>query len=174
MLPANRDDRVVYVHRSLDVEEEDFVDLISEFALTNGLAIDRTHDGPGLLFRAARDAPESAMFRNRDTLLVVVERTSTGLDVTFEADMAGLHARGDAWKRGRMVRGAIFSAVVAGAGVSAFANGVQVADFIPIAIGGLLMSRTVRHVRGEADSREEFQREVANALHRVCDDAERV
>ena len=43
MLPANRDDRMVHVHRSLDVDEEDFVAAISEFALSNGLEIDRTH-----------------------------------------------------------------------------------------------------------------------------------
>ena len=113
------------------------------------------------------------MFRNKDTLLVVIERTTSGLDATFSADMAGLHERGDAWKRGRMVRGSIVAALVASAGVTAFATGIQLGDFIPIAIGGLLMSRTVRRVRGEADSREEFERDVANALHRVCDEAER-
>lgn len=173
MLPANRDDRIVHVHRSLDVDEDDFVEVISDFALSNGLEIDRTHEGEGLLFRGARNAPENAMFRNKDTLLAVVERMPSGLSVTFDADMQGLAERGDAWKRGRMVRGSIIAAVVAGAGVSAFANGIQLGDFIPIAIGGFLMSRTVRRVRGEADSREEFQRDVANELHRVCDEAER-
>jgi hypothetical protein len=173
MLPANRDDRTVHVHRNLDCDEEDLLDVITEFALDHGLQVDRTSGGPGLLFRAKRDAPESAMFRDKDTLHVVLERTASGLDVTFDADMAGLAERGDAWKRGRMIRGSIFAAVLVGLGVSGLARGVNFGDFIPMAIGGVVMSRAVRGVQGESDSREAIQREVGNALHRVCDDAER-
>jgi hypothetical protein len=173
MLPANRDDRTVHVHRTLDADEEDLLDAITEFAVSNGLEIDRSFEGDGLLFRAARDAPENAMFRNKDTLRFAVERTSSGVDVTFDADMAGLAERGDAWRRGRMIRGSIFAAVLVGVGVSGLTNGVNVGDFVPVAIGGLVMARSVRSVQGESDSREAIQREVANALHRVCDDAER-
>lgn len=172
MLPANRDDRLVHVHRDLDVDEDDFVDVITEFAVAKGLEIDRTYEGAGLLFRAARDAPGNSMFRDRDTLLVAINRTPAGLDVTFEADMAGLAERGDAWKRGRLIRGSILSVLFVGAGVSGLAHGVNPGDFIPIGIGGVLMSRTVRRVQGESESREALQRDVANELHRLCDDAE--
>ena len=173
MLPANPDDRSVHVHRDLDVDEDDFVDVISEFAIAKGLEIDRSFEGEGLLFRAARNAPENAMFRDRDTLLVVIARTPSGLDVNFDADMSGLSARGEAWNRGRLIRGSIWSLILVGAGVSGLAHGVNPGDFIPIGIAGLVMSRTVRNVQGESDSREAFQRNVANELHRVCDDAER-
>jgi hypothetical protein len=172
MLPANNDDRAVHVRRDLDVDEDVLNDALTDFAVDNHLEIDRTYEGDGLLFRAVGDA-EQAMFRRGDTLVVIFEPSPSGLDVTLAADMAGLEARGEAWKRGRLIRGSIFAALFVGAGVSGLAHGVNTGDFVPIALGGLFMSRTIRRVRGEGESREELQRRVGNALHRVLDEAER-
>lgn len=173
MLPANRDDRTVHVHRDVDADEDVLNDALTDFAVENGLEIDRTHLGEGLLFRGASNAPESAMFRRGDTLLVTFAPSPVGLDVTFAADMAGLEERGDAWKRGRLIRGSILAALFVSAGATGLAHGVNTGDFVPIALGGLFMSRTIRRVRSETDSREEFHRRVANALHHVLDEAER-
>lgn len=173
MLPANREDQVVRVQRIVDVDEDALNDALTEFALENRLEIDRTHAGPGVLFRAALDAPESALFRNKDSLLVTFEPVGSGLEVNFAADMAGLQQRGDNWRRGRLIRGSLVAAFFVALGVGNFAHGVNPGEFILIGIGGLSMSRTLQRVRGEGDSREAFQRKVANALHSVLDEAER-
>lgn len=173
MLPANRDDdRVVSVQRIVDADEDALNDALTDFAVENKLEIDRSYEGDGILFRARTDAPESAMFRNKDTLLARFAAAGSGLEVIFTAEMAGLEERGEAWKRGRMIRGGIFAAVLVGAGVSGLHNGVNFGDFVWMGLGGVSMSRTLRRVRQEGESREEFQRKVANALHRVLDDAE--
>ncbi|HVV38466.1 MAG TPA: hypothetical protein VHC63_17785 [Acidimicrobiales bacterium] len=171
MLPANRDDRTVYVQRIVDADQDALNDALTDFAVEHGLEVDRSHEGDGVLFRAARDAPENAMFRGKDTLLVTFAPAGSAVDVCLAADMAGLEERGDAWKRGRLVRGSLFAAILVAAGVGGMAH-VSIGDFIPIGLGGLVMSRTLQRVRGEADSREALQRDVANALHRVLDDAE--
>jgi len=170
MLPANRDDRTVQVHRSLDADEDDVLDAITSFTEANSLEVDRRHEGLGLLFCATSGGD---LFRRGDTLQVVITATDEGHDVEFVADIQRYLARNSENSRRRVVRGYALAGLFAYLGVRGLTHGVSFGDFVLFGVGAGFAGRASRRSRSTADHVDEQQRRVANALNAVCDEAER-
>ncbi len=164
----------VIATRSVDAPEDEIVEALTVFAVEHDLEIDRSDTERGMLFRPRRHWTEGAthLFRGRDYLRVLVTPDPGGSEVVITATMNDLHARGDAWKQRERVKGALLAVGLTGAGVLGMSQGFNPGDLIPIGIGGWLGLRSVRNVRGEADSREAIIRDVHNTLERVLDEME--
>lgn len=163
------------VVRAIDADADDLLDALTEFAVRNDLEVDRSDAGEGTLFRPRREWTEGAdhLFRGRDTLRVVVTPLARGgCEIMVSADMSDLHARGDAWRRGTLVRGAVAATVLIGAGVVGITHGFNPGDLIPIGIGAVVGSRSVRGALGERESREVIVRDAHNVLERLIDEFE--
>jgi hypothetical protein len=174
LLPTKPDAKVVAISRIVDVEEDAVVDAVAEFVESQDLELDRTDTGKGTLFRPRPDPQTSGpwYFGQEDSLRVVVTPVADGLRVDLVADMRGMHARGDAWRRRRYVRGGLLSVFLIGLGVQGMARGVNPGDFVPVGLGVWLGTRSVHRALNEPESREEIERNLANSLERVCDEIE--
>ena len=105
MLPANRDDRILRVHRVLDVDEDALLDAITAFAVSQDLEVDRRHEGEGLLFRRGdTNAAAEHLFRRGDALQVIISADPRGHDVEFIADLAGSLRGKSESRRGHVIR----------------------------------------------------------------------
>jgi hypothetical protein len=168
MLPANTGPEPIVIRKVIDASADEISDAIAAFADANGLESDPRVSGRVLL--VPRDNAESDLFRRGDTIEVSVDASGPDTVVTLGATMAGLHARGSAWQRGRYIRGGIVSALFIAAGVGGITHGFNAGDLFPIAIGVGIGSRSVRRARAEYDSRDDYERQVARALNAVFDD----
>ena len=171
MLPANRDDRTVHVHRNLDCDEEDLLDAITEFTAKESFEVDRRHPGPGLLFCATASGD---LFKKGDTLTAVITDTGDGHEVEFVADLGSSLSRRSENRTRRVIRGYALAGLFAVLGVRGLVHGVDFGDFVLLAIGAGFGRRAFGRSQGNAESIDKMQRKVANELNRVCDDAERV
>ena len=172
MLPANRDDRTVHVHRSLDGDEEDLLDAITAFAETQSLEIDRRHEGAGLLFCATTSGD---LFKKGDALHVVITATDDGHDVEFTADLSNSVKRRNESGQGEAIRSGLWAAffgVLAVRGVIP-PNGLDVIDILFFGLA-IRSGRRAAMRRSRAEEKiDELQRKVANELNAVCDEVER-
>lgn len=173
MLPANRDDRALRVHRTLDVDEDALLDTITAFALAQDLEVDRRHQGEGLIFRRSESsvAPDH-LFRRGDALQVVITPDPRGHDVEFIADLSGSLRRESESRRGHVVRSFGLAGLFAFLGVRGLIVDVSFGDFILLGVGGLFSRRALRYANAAVDDADDLERKVANELNRVCDDAE--
>ncbi|MEY2417680.1 MAG: hypothetical protein QOG90_360 [Actinomycetota bacterium] len=173
MLPANRDDRTVHVHRNLDVDEEDLLDAITLFAADQDLEVDRRHEGPGLLFvRTKESTAESHVFKRGDSLRVVITDTGHGHDIEFDADLRASIDRKSHDRSRRVLRGYAVGAFFAVLGARGLLHGVDFGDFVLLAIGAGFGRRAFGRAQSASDGLDDLQRKVANELNRVCDEAE--
>ena len=173
MLPANRDDRTLRVHRSLDVDEDALLDAITAFAVAQDLEVDRRHEGEGLVFRRADSNTASEhLFRRGDTLQVIITADPRGHDVEFIADLSGSLRRKSESRRGHVVRSFGLAGLFAFLGVRGLIVDVSFGDFVLLGVGGLFSRRALRYANAAADDSDDLERKVANELNRVCDDAE--
>ena len=159
----------VVVERYVDAPLDDIVDHLTEFALEHGLQLDRRHEGEGMRFtRAAGVGVDGReLFRSGDALLVVVG-TGDGLSrVTFAAAMAGLHQRGEDWKRGRAIRGTLLSALFVYLGARGLGQ-PGVGDFVMFGLAGMFGLRTYRAVQHEELDRGAFEDDVHRASWRCA------
>jgi hypothetical protein len=163
-LPANTGPDPIIIRKQVDADAGEISDAIADFAEENKLENDPRFAGEGVRFVPTG---HSRLFRSGDTLDIRIVEGAETTSVTFTATMAGLHARGDAYQRGRYIRGGIFAAVFIGAGVAGMTHGVNTGDFIPVLIGVGIGSGAVRRARGEYQSRDEYERKVARALDAV-------
>jgi hypothetical protein len=159
-----RPDAVV-VQRTVDADIPTLTDELTSFALTYGLQLDRRHGGDGMKFVRKREAEtaDKELFRSGDELLVVLTPDGARTDVVLTATMAGLHQRGEEWKRGRTVRGALLSGLFAYLGVRGLAD-PGVGDAVMFGLSALFLRRTFRAVHHEADDRAAFEDDVHEAL----------
>jgi hypothetical protein len=171
MLPANRDDRTVHVHRSLDVDEEDLLDAITAYAEAESFDIDRRFEGPGLLFVRTSSGD---LFKKGDTLQVVITATNQGHDVELVADIPRAIANKQENRNRRVIRGYALAGLFAVLGTRGLIhNGVDVGDFVLFAIGAGFGRRAFSRSQSASEKVDELQRKVANELNAICDDAER-
>ena len=174
MLPA-KVDKGVAVTRVVDADEQIVFDAVADFVASQDLEVDHSDTGPGILFRPRPDPQTSGpwFFGHQDSLRVVVTPVGDHLSLEFLADMRGMHERGDAWRRRRYQRGGLLSLFLLGVGAQGLAaHGVNLGDFFPIAGGLLLGARSIQRAQREGDSREEIERNLANALELVCDEVD--
>jgi len=170
MLPANRDDRTVHVHRSLDADEEAVLDSMTAFAQAQSLEIDRRYEGHGLLFVATSSGD---LFKKGDTLQVTITATEEGHDVEFVADIQRSIARKSEDRSRRVIRGYALAGLFAVLGVRGLVHGVDFGDFVLFAIGANFGRRAFNRSQSTEEKVDELQRKVANELNAVCDEAER-
>ncbi len=161
----------VTVDRVVEANPDAIVDQLTEFALAYGLQLDRRHEGDGMFFTRKADAPVAGkeLFRTGDSLQVHVAPDGEGSALTLAATMAGLHERGNGWKRGRAIRGALLSGLFAWLGVKGLTPTVGIGDFVMFGLGGMFALRTVRAVSHEEVDRGAFEDEVHWALVELCD-----
>ena len=174
MLPASQGETSVHVVRALDVDEDTLLDAITAFALVQDLESDRRHDGDGLVFRRKKEStPEvTHLLKKGDALQVIITAEGAVHDVEFIADLSGSIKRKTESRRAGAFRAGAWATMFGAVAAINLARGVNVADFIWV----LLSARSVRHVTQAlgppAEAIDELQRDLANALNRVCDDAE--
>jgi hypothetical protein len=171
MLPANRDDQTVHVHRSLDADEEDLLDAITAFAQAQSLEVDRRHEGHGLLFCATTSGD---LFKKGDTLQVAITATDDGHDVEFVADIQRSIAQKSENRTQRVIRGYALAGLFAFLGARGLIrNGADFGDFVLFAISAGFGRRAFGRSQSAAEKIDDLQRKVANELNAVCDEAER-
>ena len=170
MLPANRDDRNIYVHRHLGADEDEVVDAITVFADEHKLEIDRRHGGPGLLFVASAGGP---LFARGDTLQVVITPDADGHEVEFVSELRTSLRRKAEQRRGHVVRSSLFAALFGYLGVRGLIIDVSFGDFMLLGVSGLFGRRAMRYARKASDDFDEVERKLVNELNRVCDETER-
>ena len=172
MLPANRDDRTVHVHRSLDADEEDVVDAVTAFAERNKLEVDRRHEGFGLLFVATESGE---LFKKGDSLEVAITATTDGHDVEFVADLRGSIGRKHEAGQGRAIRAGLLAAMFGVFAVRGVIppNGLDIVDIVFAGLAFRFGTRAASRTRLVAHDVDDLQRKVANELNAVCDEAER-
>lgn len=175
MLPDIPPTGVLHVTRAVDAHPDDVAEAIADFVYGQDLEADRSDHGEGTLFRPRPDPQTSGpwFFGKNDSLRVIVIPHDDDIEVQFVADLRGMHRRGDSWKQGQYIRGALVTGFLLSLGVAGLTNGVDFGDFVLLGAGALMGRRSVARARGEADSREEIERNLANALERVCDEMDR-
>lgn len=157
----------VVVQRTVDADVAALTDELTSFAVDYGLQLDRRHEGDGLKFvrKKGAEVTDKHLFRSGDELLVVLTPRGERTEVTLTATMTGLHQRGEAWKRGRAVRGALLSGLFFWLGAKGFAHhGAEVGDFVLTGIGAWFGVRTFRAVNSESEDRAAFEDDVHDAL----------
>ncbi|MDP1794452.1 MAG: hypothetical protein Q8K63_09985 [Acidimicrobiales bacterium] len=161
----------VVVERVVDASPDEIADHLTEFALEYGLQVNRRRDGEGMALTRQPSVPvaEHELFRPGDELTVLIAAEGAGSAITLAATMAGLHQRGDDWKRGRAIRGGVLSAFFVWLGVKGLTPTVGVGDFVMFGLGGMFTMRTVRAVRHEEIDRNAYEDDVHAALSRLCD-----
>lgn len=159
-----RPDAVV-VQRTVDADVEGITEELTNFAVSYGLQLDRRYDGDGMKFirKKGTEVEEQKLFRSGDELLVVLSPRGERTDITLTATMAGLHQRGNDWKRGRAIRGGLLSAMFVWLGAKGLAH-PDVGDAVLIGLGAMFGMRTFRAVSGEGDDRAAFEDDVHDAL----------
>ncbi len=165
-----RPDAVV-VNRVVDADPELIVDHLTEFALEYGLQLDRRHEGDGMVFTRRPGAPVASteLFRTGDAVQVLVVPDARGSAITLSATMGGLHERGNDWKRGRAIRGALLSGLFVWLGVKGLTPTVGVGDFVMFGLGGMFAMRTARAVNHEEIDRTAYEDDVHRVLAELCD-----
>ena len=177
MLPANRDDRVLHVHRSLDVDEDALLDSITAFAVKQDLELDRRHDGEGLVFRRAKESTPAAkhLFKKGDLLQVVITEHRDGHDIDFTADLRGSLRRKSDDRRSTTIRSGALAALFAYLGVRGVVgpgSELGIVDFVFFGLSARFGYRAARTAQSADEDLDELHTKVANALSQVCDEAE--
>lgn len=160
---ANPD--AVVVQRSVGADAAVLTEELTEFAVAHGLQLDRRHDGDGMKFVRKRDADVAGkeLFRSGDELVVVLTPDADRTDVVLTATMAGLHQRGEEWKRGRAIRGTLLAGLFAYLGVRGLAD-PGLGDVVMFGLSAMFASRTYRAVNHESVDRAAFEDDVHDAL----------
>jgi hypothetical protein len=161
----------IVVQRTVSADEDELLDEFTDFAVSNGLQVRRQHDGDGLLFvrRKGAEVEGRKLFRSGDSLNVVLERHGVDTTVVMTAHMQGLHRRGEEWRQRRLIRGGLISAGFVALGIVGLTHGISTGDFFLLGAGAITARRTVRRVQHEPQDRAEFEHDVADALHELCD-----
>src|SRR5205085_12351520 len=126
--------------RTLDVEEDDLLDVITAFAAEQDLEIDRRQQLEGLVFRRAPGPGTDVahLFKRGDALQVIITEVSGGgYDVELIADMRDTLQRKAGDRRGAAIRRVGLAGLFAYLGVRGLMEVVSVGDFVMFALSAM-------------------------------------
>jgi hypothetical protein len=127
-----------------------------------------------LIFRRKRESTPNVehLLKQGDALQVIIKADAHGHDVEMIADLSGSASRTSDNRRGRAVRSGALAALFGYFGVRGlFSDPGLIMEAVWFGLTARFGLRAARLSSAGADL-DDLQRKVANALNRVCDEAE--